>query len=386
MAGIDLRAGHRTAGASGLLMNLVERLARKADRRNRASVRSPSRSACSRSSATTGAVRCPHCLTFYGFLSLFPLLLLLVTILGFFGGGEHSFVRRVENSAFSQFPVVGTKLAPTFMVCRAAACSAWSWGSCSCCGARRAHCRRRSTPRRKSGTSRASTARTSGPDSGGPGLMMLVLGLFLLASTVLAGLVTIGHPGALAVVGAVVASLVVNIGLFVVAFRLLTPKQIPWRDMVPGAIVGAVGWTLLQYVGGVLVEHSLRTPARSTARSRSCWACRVPLSWPPRSPCTPPRSMWSGCGISGRGTGAASADRGGQGGAVFHRARGKRRPEQYRCDGFPSRRNRSAGPAADAIARTPGVVPVSVSSLWVFLLVKNPSRRRTDVHRHDDWS
>src|SRR6202167_4808084 len=49
-------------------------------------------------------------MTFYGFLSLFPLLLLLVTILGFFGGGEHSLVRRVENSAFSQFPVVGTKL------------------------------------------------------------------------------------------------------------------------------------------------------------------------------------------------------------------------------------------------------------------------------------
>ena len=49
-------------------------------------------------------------MTFYGFLSLFPLLLLLVTILGFFGASEHSFVGRVENSAFSQFPVVGTKL------------------------------------------------------------------------------------------------------------------------------------------------------------------------------------------------------------------------------------------------------------------------------------
>src|ERR1700744_6644515 len=49
-------------------------------------------------------------LTFYGFLSLFPLLLLLVTILGFFGGGQHSFVQRVEHSAFSPFPVVGTKL------------------------------------------------------------------------------------------------------------------------------------------------------------------------------------------------------------------------------------------------------------------------------------
>ena len=49
-------------------------------------------------------------LTFYGFLSLFPLLLLLVTVLGFFGGTEHSFVHRVEVSAFAEFPIVGTKL------------------------------------------------------------------------------------------------------------------------------------------------------------------------------------------------------------------------------------------------------------------------------------
>jgi uncharacterized BrkB/YihY/UPF0761 family membrane protein len=32
--------------------------------------------------------------------------------------------------------------------------------------------------------------------------------------------------------------------------------------MLPGAIVGAAGWTLLQYVGGVLVEHSLRNTSK----------------------------------------------------------------------------------------------------------------------------
>lgn len=49
-------------------------------------------------------------LAFYGFLSLFPLLLQVVTVLGFFGGSEHSAVHRVESSAFSQFPILGTKL------------------------------------------------------------------------------------------------------------------------------------------------------------------------------------------------------------------------------------------------------------------------------------
>ena len=197
-------------------------------------------------------------LTFYGFLSLFPLLLLLVTILGFFNGSEHSFVQRVENSAFSQFPVVGTKLSTNIHGLQGRSVFGLVvgilfvlWGSQGALQtAQYAQAEIWNIPAVDRPNFWARLGRT--------GLMMLVLGLFLLVSTVLAGLVTIGHHGAWAVVGAVVVSLVVNIGLFLVAFRLLTPKQIPWRDMLPGAFVGAVGWTVLQYVGGLLVEHSLR--------------------------------------------------------------------------------------------------------------------------------
>jgi YihY family inner membrane protein len=201
-------------------------------------------------------------LTFYGFLSLFPLLLLLVTILGFFGGSEHSFVQRVENSAFSQFPVVGTKLSTNIHGLQGRSIFGLVvgilfvlWGSQGALQtAQFAQAEIWNIP----GVARPSFLARLGRTAS----MMVVLGLFLLASTILAGLVTIGHHGGWAVVGAVVVSLAVNIGLFVVAFRLLTPKQIPWRDMVPGAIVGAVGWTALQYLGGVLVEHSLRNTSK----------------------------------------------------------------------------------------------------------------------------
>jgi YihY family inner membrane protein len=201
-------------------------------------------------------------LTFYGFLSLFPLLLLLVTILGFFSGSEHSFVQRVEHSAFSQFPVVGTKLSTNIHGLQGRSVFGLVvgilfvlWGSQGALQtAQYAQAEIWNIPGVNRPNFWARLGRT--------GLMMLVLGLFLLVSTVLAGLVTIGHHGAWAVVGAVVVSLVVNVGLFVVAFRLLTPKQIPWSDMVPGAIVGAAGGTALQYVGGVLVEHSLRNTSK----------------------------------------------------------------------------------------------------------------------------
>src|SRR5580692_7991 len=201
-------------------------------------------------------------LTFYGFLSLFPLLLLLVTLAGFFGGGEHSFVHRVENSAFSQFPSFGRTLSGNIhglkgrsVLGLVVGIAGVLWGSQGALQtAQYAQAEIWNIPGVNRPNFWARLGRT--------GLMMLVLGLFLLASTVLAGLVTIGHHGGWAVVGAVVVSLVVNIGLFVVAFRLLTPKQIPWSDMVPGALVGAAGWTVLQYVGGVLIEHSLRNTSK----------------------------------------------------------------------------------------------------------------------------
>jgi YihY family inner membrane protein len=201
-------------------------------------------------------------MTFYGFLSLFPLLLLLVTILGFFGASEHSFVGRVENSAFSQFPVVGTKLSTNIhglhdrsILGLVVGILVVLWGSQGAIQtAQYAQAEVWNIP----GVNRPSF----GARLGRTASMTVLLGVFLLVSTVVAGLVTIGHHGGLAVFGAVVASLLVNIVLFIVAFRLLTPKQIPWGDLMPGAFVGAVGWTILQYLGGVLVEHSLRNTSK----------------------------------------------------------------------------------------------------------------------------
>ena len=243
-------------------MNVAERLARRADRAQQGVRPLAFAVGVFKKFGDDRGGSLAALLTFYGFLSLFPLLLLLVTILGFFGGAEHSFVQRVENSAFSQFPVVGTKLSTNIHGLQGRSIFGLVvgilfvlWGSQGAMQtAQYAQAEIWNIPGVNRPNFWARLGRTAS--------MMLVLGLFLLVSTVLAGLVTIGHHGAWAVVGAVVVSLVVNIGLFVVAFRLLTPKQIPWGDMVPGAIVGAAGWTVLQYLGGVLVEHSLRNTSK----------------------------------------------------------------------------------------------------------------------------
>jgi YihY family inner membrane protein len=201
-------------------------------------------------------------LAFYGFLSLFPLLLLLVTVLGFLGGNEHSLVHRVESSAFSQFPIVGTKLSTNIHALRdrsvlglVVGILGVLWGSQGAMQtAQFAQAEIWNVPGVVRPSFWARLGRTA--------CMILVLGTFLLASTVLAGIVTIGHHGALAAVGAVALSVCLNIVLFCVAFRVLTPRQIPWRNLMPGALAGGAAWTVLQYLGGILVEHSLRNTSK----------------------------------------------------------------------------------------------------------------------------
>ena len=181
--------------------------------------------------------------------------------------------------------------------------------------------------------------------------MIVVLGLFLLVSTVVAGLVTIGHHGGMAVAGAVVTSLVVNVGLFVVAFRLLTPKQIPWRDMMPGAILGAAGWTV--------PAVPRRPPRRAFAAEHEPGVRRVrPRAGPDRVPLPGgPGHLVRLGGQRGPGPaplaprpGAAAADGGRQESVVLHRAGREARPEQFVTTGFKADAERVGGTTGDPLA------------------------------------
>jgi membrane protein len=49
-------------------------------------------------------------ITYYGFFALFPLLLVLTTLLGFVLQGHRHLERRIVNSALGQFPVIGPQL------------------------------------------------------------------------------------------------------------------------------------------------------------------------------------------------------------------------------------------------------------------------------------
>ncbi len=55
------------------------------------------------------------------------------------------------------------------------------------------------------------------------------------------------------------AAALVNVGMYLIAFRVLTPKGVPTHKLVPGAVAGGIAWTVLQIVGTYLVHHFLHS-------------------------------------------------------------------------------------------------------------------------------
>jgi uncharacterized BrkB/YihY/UPF0761 family membrane protein len=54
------------------------------------------------------------------------------------------------------------------------------------------------------------------------------------------------------------ASVILNIGIALVAFKVLTVADVTWQDILPGAVFTGVILTLLQTFGGLLVRRTLK--------------------------------------------------------------------------------------------------------------------------------
>jgi membrane protein len=69
-----------------------------------------------------------------------------------------------------------------------------------------------------------------------------------------------GHlGGALAKIAAVAVSLLLNVGLFWVTFRLATAAEVATRELRLSAILSAIAWQLLQLLGGFFIAHFSKT-------------------------------------------------------------------------------------------------------------------------------
>jgi YihY family inner membrane protein len=196
-------------------------------------------------------------IAYWGFFSIFALLLVFTSILGFVFDGNPDLQKQLLDSTLERMPVIGPQISGHIGtltgsgVALAVGLVGALWTGLAVTLA--------------FGT--AFDGIWGVPPVQRPGFVSSRLrGLLVLASfgavnvlaTVVVGLVTAGGVGtpATQVLG-FVASAVVDLVLFAASFRLLTAAQLTVREVLPGAVLAAGFWLGLQALGGVFVTQVL---------------------------------------------------------------------------------------------------------------------------------
>jgi len=196
-------------------------------------------------------------MAYYGLFSLFPLLLLFATILGFVLSGHPHLQAQLTNSALGNFPIIGAQLRSQTHSLRGsgAALAVGVFGTIyGVQGIGQA-------------AENAMNTVWNVPLTDWPSFIMRrlrgfailgLLGLATLLTTALADVAPVLVHGGASPIWSVAGSLLVNLGLSFVAFKVLTAAPLTWRDVAPGAVLATVFWEILQNLGGYYVHHTLQ--------------------------------------------------------------------------------------------------------------------------------
>jgi uncharacterized BrkB/YihY/UPF0761 family membrane protein len=195
-------------------------------------------------------------LGWYGFTAIYPLLLVVVTVFGFIG------VASLGNGivkTLHQFPVIGTQFNPgnggsnlhgsvIGLIIGVAGLVYGAQGVTQ--------------------TAQQAMITVWGlPPDAQPGFvprlvrsisaLVIIGGAFIVNAFVGSIAAGVGRSLILRVV-LLIAMAGANVGFYLAAFRVLTPKEVETRSLVPGSILGGLAFTLLITVGTGLVQHQLR--------------------------------------------------------------------------------------------------------------------------------
>lgn len=203
-------------------------------------------------------------ITYYGFVSLFPLLLLLTTGLGVVLAGRPDLHQQVMHSTLSQFPVIGSQLhQPEALSGGATAVVVGILGALyGGLGVGQA-------------LQNAMDSVWAVPKNNRPNifqsrlrslLLVLVLGSVALAATVLSGIgQTTGVFGIFGKICVAAAAITINAVICLVVFRVTTARDLTYRQVFPGAVAAAVIWQALQWFGAGYIQHTVKTSSATNS-------------------------------------------------------------------------------------------------------------------------
>ena len=191
-------------------------------------------------------------LTYYGFLSLFPGLLLLSTVVGFVLQGQPEWQDRILDSARSEFPIVGDELrttgtlggGPVGLVVGGLAALYGGLGV--------------GQALQYANNTAWMVPRNSRPNpfaSRGRGLLlMLVAGMTIVLTTGLTTYLQRLVSGGYAGWAITIASIVLNTLVIALIFIIATTRPLSLADVLPGSVLAALAWQGMQAVGAVYVS------------------------------------------------------------------------------------------------------------------------------------
>jgi YihY family inner membrane protein len=197
-------------------------------------------------------------IAYYAFVSMFPLLLLAATILGYVLSGDPGLQQHILTSALSQFPVVGSQLQePSRIGGGVAGLVIGILGAIyGGLGVAQAVQYAMNTVWRIPRNNRPNPIKARGRSL----LLLVTAGLAVVGTTTLStfGSSDAGSLGGVLKIVLLVASVLINAVVFVFVFRLATARHLTVIDVAPGAIGAAVVWQLLQTFGVTYVGHVVR--------------------------------------------------------------------------------------------------------------------------------
>ncbi|HWM20570.1 MAG TPA: YihY/virulence factor BrkB family protein [Ilumatobacteraceae bacterium] len=195
-------------------------------------------------------------LAYWGFLSVFPLLLAATTILGFVLEGDEQLRTDIVDSALNQIPVVGSTIKEnagdlegnTWALVIGLATALWA-SMKAFIGVQAAFDDVWEVDIDERANIAVKRLRAL--------LGLVAIGLAQVGTVVLAGIAGASELAAISKVLIVVGALVVNIAVVATMFRFLTAAPVTWTMVWPGAVFSGVLFTVLQLVGTVVVSRMI---------------------------------------------------------------------------------------------------------------------------------
>lgn len=239
-------------------MNAVERAARSVDQFQQEHRPAAVAFAVLKKYGDDNAGALTNSLALTAFTTLFPLLLLLVTVLGLVLSSHPALRSQVLHSTLNEFPIIGNDLGNNIKALHrdsalglTVGIAGLLWGSL---GLAQTGIFTMAQIWNLPGPERPNYLKRLGRST----VFLVVLGTGLGVSTVLAGAEPTVKGSVLLATAGGALSFVVNVGEFVVALRALTPSIVPLRHLLPGSALAGAAWTVLQALGGYVVGHYLK--------------------------------------------------------------------------------------------------------------------------------